>query len=353
MDNSKTILIVDDVEINRAVLMEIFKDEYKIIEAEGGRQAIEIIRSGIEISAVLLDLLMPEVNGLDVLRDMNENGKIESIPVFLITAADSEEMLMEAYDMGAIDVIRKPFLVHFLRCRIQNVIELFRHRNKLEEVVAEQVKKLSHMNQAMVETLATVIEFRDCETGEHVKNISGLTGILMKKVSKLYSEYFLPDKEIDKISTSAILHDVGKISIPDRILNKPGRLTKEEFEMMKQHTVRGCDILKKIPHIMDKGLYHYSYDICRHHHERWDGGGYPDGLSGDDISIWEQVVSVVQVYDALTSERVYKKAFSHEKAVEMIQNGECGIFNPKVLAAFQECMDEVRQKVRTGSSVTG
>ena len=341
MDNSKTILIVDDVEINRAVLMEIFKDEYKIIEAEGGRQAIEIIRSGIEISAVLLDLLMPEVNGLDVLRDMNENGKIESIPVFLITAADSEEMLMEAYDMGAIDVIRKPFLVHFLRCRIQNVIELFRHRNKLEEVVAEQVKKLSHMNQAMVETLATVIEFRDCETGEHVKNISGLTGILMKKVSKLYSEYFLPDKEIDKISTSAILHDVGKISIPDRILNKPGRLTKEEFEMMKQHTVRGCDILKKIPHIMDKGLYHYSYDICRHHHERWDGGGYPDGLSGDDISIWAQVVSV------------YKKAFSHEKAVEMIQNGECGIFNPKVLAAFQECMDEVRQKVRTGSSVTG
>lgn len=255
--------------------------------------------------------------------------------------------------MGAIDVIRKPFLVHFLQCRIQNVIELFRHRNKLEEVVAEQVKKLSHMNQAMVETLATVIEFRDCETGEHVKNISGLTGILMKKVSELYPEYFLPDKEIDKISTSAILHDVGKISIPDRILNKPGRLTKEEFETMKQHTVRGCDILKKIPHIMDKGLYHYSYDICRHHHERWDGGGYPDGLSGDDISIWAQVVSVVDVYDALTSERVYKKAFSHEKAVEMIQNGECGIFNPKVLAAFQECMDEVRQKVRTGSSVTG
>ncbi len=350
MGNDKTILIVDDIEVNRVVLAEVFKDEYEIVQADGGKRAIEIINSNMEISAVLLDMLMPEVNGLDVLRAMNENGAIENIPVFLITAADSDDMLMEAYDMGAIDVIRKPFLTQFLRCRIGNVIELFRHRNKLEEIVEEQVERLSSMNQAMVETLATVIEFRDCETGEHVKNISGLTKILMTQVSKMYSEYALPPEEIEKIANSAILHDVGKISTPDQILNKPGRLTDEEFEIMKQHTVRGCEILKNIPHILDKGLYHYSYDICRHHHERWDGRGYPDHLSGDDISIWAQVVSVVDVYDALTSERVYKKAFSHEKAVDMIVNGECGTFNPKVLEAFHACMDKINKKKKSRKS---
>lgn len=348
MDNKKTILIVDDVEINREVLAEVFRDEYDILQADGGQCAIEMINSSqFEISAVLLDLLMPEVNGLDVLRAMNESDKIESIPVFLITAADSDDMLMEAYDMGAIDVIRKPFLTQFLRCRIGNVIELFQHRNKLEEIVEKQVERLNSMNQAMVETLATVIEFRDCETGEHVKNISGLTRILMRQVSGMFPEYSLPGEEIEKIATSAILHDVGKISIPDQILNKPGRLTDEEFGVMKQHTVKGCEILRNIPHIMDKGLYHYSYDICRHHHERWDGRGYPDGLGGDDISIWAQVVSVVDVYDALTSERVYKKAFSHEKAVNMITNGECGAFNPKVMEAFRACMDKIDRKKHT------
>lgn len=346
MDKEGTLLIVDDVEINRIILTEAFKDEYDIIEAEGGEQAIGMLNGEQEISAVLLDMLMPGINGLDVLRSMKESGQIDSIPVFLISAADSEEMLMEAYDMGAIDVIRKPFLTQFIRCRIKNVVELFQHRNKLEELLEKQVERLNSMNQAMVETLATVIEFRDCETGEHVKNISGLTKVLMKQVSEMYPEYSMPKEEIDKIATSAVLHDVGKISIPDLVLNKPGRLTNEEFETMKLHTVRGCEILRKIPDIMDKGLYHYSYDICRHHHERWDGRGYPDGLSGDDISIWAQVVSVVDVYDALTSERVYKKAFSHEKAVSMIQNGECGAFNPKVLDAFYACIDKIAMKSR-------
>lgn len=350
MDKEGTILIVDDVEINRVILAETFKDEYDIIEAVGGEQAIEILNEEQDIDAVLLDMLMPEVNGLDVLRSMKESGKIDSIPVFLITAADSEEILMEAYEMGAIDIIRKPFLTQFIRCRIKNVIELFQHRNKLEGLLAKQLQRLNSMNQAMVETLATVIEFRDCETGEHVKNISGLTKVLMKQVSKMYPEYSMPKEEIDKIAISAILHDVGKISIPDSVLNKPGRLTDEEFATMKQHTVRGCEILKKIPDIMDKGLYHYSYDICRHHHERWDGRGYPDGLSGDDISIWAQVVSVVDVYDALTSERVYKKAFSHDKAVSMIQNGECGAFNPKVLDAFHACIDKIAMKNRRNTA---
>ncbi|MBD5544844.1 MAG: response regulator [Lachnospiraceae bacterium] len=343
MENEKTILIVDDIEINRAILVEIFKDDYKTIEACDGAEAIEIINSNSDISAVLLDLIMPKVNGLGVLKEMNKTGKIESIPVFLITAENSREMLLEGYHLGAADVITKPFMAHFLKCRIGNVIELYGHRNELEKIVAKQVERLNKFNKSMVETLATLIEFRDCESGEHVKRICGLTGILMAEVSKMYPEYYLPKSEIDKIVTSSVLHDVGKISIPDRILNKPGRLTKEEFEIMKQHTIKGCEILQNIPNIMDEGIYNYSYDICRHHHERWDGRGYPDGLCGDEISIWAQVVSIVDVYDALTSERVYKQAYSHETAVMMIKNNECGVFNPKILNAFEASMDKIKK----------
>lgn len=340
--DKKTILIVDDIEINRMVLTEIFKDEYNILEAGDGEEAINLINNGSVIfSAVLLDLFMPKINGLGVLKAMNESGKIKSIPVFLITAADSQEMLMEGYNLGAIDIITKPFITQFLRHRIGNVIELYSYQNELENIVSKQVARLNRINQSMVETLATLIEFRDCESGEHVKRICGLTRILMKEVSDMYQEYHLPQSEIDKIVTSSVLHDVGKISIPDNILNKPGRLTKEEFEIMKEHTVKGCDILQKIPDMMDAGIYNYSYDICRHHHERWDGRGYPDGLSGDDITIWAQVVSVADVYDALTSERVYKEAFSHEVAVQMIFNGECGAFNPKVLKAFEVSLDRI------------
>ena len=344
MKSRETILIVDDLEINRAILNEIIRDDYDTIEACDGVQAIEVLNSHPEIAAILLDLVMPNMDGLDVLREMNKNGMIRKIPVFLITAEDSREVLAEGYRLGAVDVITKPFMAHFLKCRIDNILELYDHRNQLEKKVAEQVERIASYNQSMVETLATLLEFRDCESGEHVKRISKLTGMLMREVSNRYPEYFLPETEIEKIATSSVLHDVGKISISDGILNKPGRLTQEEFETMKLHTVKGAEILQRIPNIMDEGVYKYSYDICRHHHERWDGRGYPDGLKGDEISIWAQVVSVADVYDALTSERVYKDAYSHEKAVEMIKNNECGVFNPKVLEAFEVAVKELREE---------
>lgn len=342
MNIKKTILIVDDIEINREILAEIFKADYEIIKACNGVQAVEIINSHPDISAVLLDLIMPELDGLGVLRELNKNGKIDRLPVFLITAENSRDMLLEGYHLGAVDVITKPFIAHFLVCRVNNVIELYEHRNELERKVAEQVERLNRFNQSMIETLATLIEFRDCESGEHVRRICGLTGTIMTEVSNTYPEYYLPKVEIDKIVSASILHDVGKISTPDSILNKPGKLTKEEFEIMKQHTVQGCEILKSVYDIMDEETYNYSYDICRHHHERWDGRGYPDGLKGDDISIWAQVVSVADVYDALTSERVYKKAFSHDEAMRMIKNNECGVFNPKVLNAFATAIERKR-----------
>ena len=338
-----TILIVDDMEINRAILAEGFKDEHEILEAADGEEALELIESNEHIAAVLLDLIMPKMDGLEVLRRMNESKKIVHVPVFIITAENSEKTLMDAYDLGAVDVISKPFMMNFLKCRIENVIELYRHRNELEDIVDEQVKRLSSLNQSMVETLATLIEFRDCESGEHVKRICGLTKILMTTVSDMYPEYYLPKAEIDKIVMSSILHDVGKISIPDGILNKPGRLTKEEFETMKLHMVNGAEILSKIPNMMDEDVFNYSYDISRHHHERWDGRGYPDGLKGDEITIWSQVVAVADVYDALTSPRVYKAAFDHQTAMKMIYGGECGIFNPKVLEAFGKCIQKIEK----------
>lgn len=338
-----TILIVDDMEINRAILAEGFKDKHEILEAADGEEALELIESNEHIAAVLLDLIMPKMDGLEVLRRMNESKKIVHVPVFIITAENSEKTLMDAYDLGAVDVISKPFMMNFLKCRIENVIELYRHRNELEDIVDEQVKRLSSLNQSMVETLATLIEFRDCESGEHVKRICGLTKILMTTVSDMYPEYYLPKAEIDKIVMSSILHDVGKISIPDGILNKPGRLTKEEFETMKLHTVNGAEILSKIPNMMDEDVFNYSYDISRHHHERWDGRGYPDGLKGDEITIWSQVVAVADVYDALTSPRVYKAAFDHQTAMKMIYGGECGIFNPKVLEAFGKSIQKIEK----------
>ena len=341
MKNS--LLIADDSEINRTILIEAFKEEYDIVEAENGSEAIRALQNNRDIAAVLLDLVMPDMSGMEVLREMNKTGDIFRVPVFIVTALDNEETLVDAYHLGAVDVIVKPFITHFLKCRVANIIELYRHRNNLESVVTEQLSRLNSMNRSMVETLASVIEFRSCESGEHVRRISYITSVLMTAISEMYPEYYHSKIEIDQIALAAVLHDVGKISIPDLILNKPAKLTKPEFEIMKKHTVKGCEILSSIPsEMMDKEVYRLSYDICRHHHERWDGNGYPDGLKGDEISIQSQVVALADVYDALTSPRVYKGAYDHEKAMEMILNGECGSFNPKLIEAFKLVVDKIR-----------
>lgn len=332
----QTLLIVDDDEINRAPLVEAFKDSYIIIESEDGKDAVEIINSRNDIAAVLLDMIMPVMGGIDVLREMNKSGKISEIPVFIITAAESKSLLMDAYNLGASDVIQKPAFMPFVKCRIGNIIELNRHRNDLESMLDEKVARLNLINTSMIEALANIIEFRDGESGEHVKRISTLTKKMLTTLSLMYPEYYLPIQEIEKISAASTLHDVGKIAIPDSILNKPGKLTPEEFEIMKTHTVKGCDVLSNIPNLIDEDIYKYSIDIARHHHERWDGRGYPDGLSGEKISLAAQAVSIADVYDALISPRCYKAPFTHEVAVRMIYNGECGSFNPKMLEAFNE-----------------
>lgn len=358
------LLIVDDQEINRMLLSEIFSDgDYQIEEAANGQEALELVeKHGDGIVAMLLDLLMPVMDGYELLHAMDEKRLLSSIPVFIITAEADTESHIKAYDLGAVDVIRKPFMPQFLKRRIRNVIELYRMREQLLVIVEEQEVRLDEQakrlreqtdrlmafNSSIIEMLATTIEFRDCESGEHVRRIRTMTLLLLRHYIRQHPDCGIETDQLRLIADAAVLHDIGKIAIPDSILCKPGRLTPEEFTVMKEHTVRGCKILEQIPHLLDSNLYRYCYDICRHHHERWDGKGYPDGLKGNEIAIWSQVVALADVYDALVSERVYKAAYSHDQAVEMVTNGECGSFNPDVLTCFREVEPEIESFYSSG-----
>ncbi|NCC16703.1 MAG: response regulator [Clostridia bacterium] len=343
----RALLVVDDVELNRVIVREVFRDEYTILEAKNGKEALEAIEAyGENLAAVLLDVIMPVMDGFEVLEILNEQNFMEKVPVFLITAECTEESTLRGYELGVMDVIERPIIPHIVKKRIESVIELCTMRNHLNDQVAwqevkldEKTKEIQGLNNAMIGVLATAIEFRDCESGEHVKRIHDLTLFFLNKTAFGKG---LKAQEIENIATAAIMHDVGKIAIPDYILNKPGRLTAEEFEIMKTHTVRGCELLDQIDAIHHNSVYRYAYDICRHHHERWDGRGYPDGLKGDEIAPWSHIVALADVYDALTSDRVYKKAYSHEKTMEMIINGECGTFNPLLIQEFLRFSEEIK-----------
>lgn len=342
-EERSAILIVDDNEINRMILGETFKDWEEILEAENGKEALKLIQQyQYSISAILLDIIMPEMNGFELLEILNQEGLTEKIPVFLITADSSEENMLRGYELGVMDIIEKPIVPYFVKKRVESVVELFSARKRLSNTVDIQHKQLQaqereilELNNAIIETLSTAIEFRSGESGEHVKRIRELTALFLTKLCEIKPEkYHFTNEEVEMISVASIMHDVGKIVIPDHILNKPGRLTTEEFEIMKQHTVKGCEILEQIPKYHENPLYRYAFDICMHHHERWDGKGYPEGLKGEETSIWAQVVAMADVYDALTNKRVYKPVFTPEKAVQMIVNGECGCFNPDLI----ECL---------------
>ena len=336
-----TLLIVDDDEVNRAILREIFKDSYRIEEAANGQEGLEKLweKRG-EICALLLDVVMPVMNGLELLGEMKKREAFAGIPVFLITAESGGDTLKKAYELGVMDVIVKPVTPYVVRRRVDSVVELFLSRKKMADLVEFQQQELIDkeleilkLNKGMVEALATAIEFRSGESGEHVRRISHITRYMLGETPLGKG---IPEDMLELITLAAIMHDVGKIAISDTILNKPGRLTPEEYEIMKQHTVLGAALLEKIPQLRNHRVYDYAYDIARHHHERWDGSGYPDGLKGDEISVWSQVVSLADVYDALVSERVYKKAFDPDTAVQMIRNGECGTFSPEMLRYFAE-----------------
>ncbi|CVI73991.1 Cyclic di-GMP phosphodiesterase response regulator RpfG [Eubacteriaceae bacterium CHKCI004] len=342
----QTILIVDDDEINRGILDNIFADDYQVEEAENGRTGLEkILDTPEKYCAVLLDVMMPEMDGLETLRHLKHEELLDEIPVFLITAEANDAVMKEAYRMGVMDVISKPVIPYVVMRRINSVVELFRARRSLSnQVMAQQsellrqAEQIIRLNRGMIEGLATAIEFRSAESGDHVRRIHDITRYMLK-----YTEWGegMEDYDIEQIAQASIMHDIGKIAIPDAVLNKPGRLTPEEFEIMKTHTVQGEQLLEKIPELKENLAYEYAKDIARHHHERWDGRGYPDGLKGDEISPWAQIVSLADVYDALSCKRIYKDAFPREKVVEMIRDGSCGVFNPRLLDAFFSVEDEI------------
>lgn len=338
------VLIVDDSDLNREILAEMLKDDFRILEASTGEECIQLIEQyGTGISIVLLDIVMPVMDGYDVLKYMGRNHWIEDIPVIMISGEGSENFIRKAYELGVSDYISRPFDMKVVYQRVVNTIKLYAKQRRLISMVTEQIYQRENNNKILITVLSHIVEFRNGESGSHVMHINKLTELLLKQLMKNTDKYTLSGNDIELIATASALHDIGKIGIEDKILNKPGRLTDDEFEIMKTHTVIGARMLEDLKIYKNQKLVQTAWQICRWHHERFDGGGYPDGLVGDEIPIAAQVVSVADVYDALVSERVYKKAFSHEKAIEMILNGECGQFNPLLLTCLMQIQDTIKK----------
>lgn len=355
---TKKILIVDDMEMNRVILRGIVEEQFATLEASDGEEAINILEeSKDDIALMFLDLQMPKVNGLEVLKYMQETQLINKIPVIMITGESTVESDVNAYELGVSDIIYKPFSVSIVIRRTLNLIELFEHRTNLEEKLQKRTaelreshEKIKKNNDFLVETMISMLDFRSAESGEHIKRVRHLTGVLLNYLREFYPEYNINDEQAHMITMAAALHDIGKIAIPDAILLKPSKLTKSEFETMTTHTTIGSEMLDRVKQ-EDNEFYKYCYEICRYHHERYDGKGYPDKLKGEEIPIWAQIVSIVDVYDALVSERVYKAPYTFEEAIRMIHDGECGVFSPKILDCFDMAKADLFELAVNGNSV--
>lgn len=342
-----TILIADDSEMNRAILADMLGSEYTIVEAENGREALEQIQIlGPKLSLVLLDIVMPELDGFGVLTEMNRGGWIEDIPVIMISAERGAEQIERAYALGATDFISRPFDALIVHKRVVNTILLYAKQKQLVGMVAQQMYEKEQQSSLMIEILSHIVEFRNGESGLHIRHVRAFTDLLLNHLNEKEGGPRFTSSEISVISTASALHDIGKISISEDILNKPGKLTPEEFERMKAHTTIGAQMLAELPIYQDHPLIRTAYEICRWHHERYDGSGYPDGLKGSEIPISAQVVALADVYDALTSQRVYKAALSHEESIRMILAGECGAFDPLLLDCLSELDGDIYDALR-------
>ena len=342
---SNKILIIDDSKINHEILKDIISSNYEILEAYNGQEGLSIIqRNKDEITLILLDIVMPVMGGLDVLSNLKQTATTDEIPVMIISSETDTDQMSRAYDLGAIDFIQRPFNPEIVMRRIQNTIALYSKKRNLEEFVVKQFFEKERNNQTMIEVLANIVEFRNGESGTHVVHIHAFTNIILHTLKNLVPQYNISPEMITDISNASALHDIGKISIPSKILNKPGRLTDEEFDIIKSHAAKGSTILENTEAYEKSSFLKTARDICRWHHERWDGKGYPDGLKGNEIPLSAQVVALADVYDALTSKRCYKDAIPHEKAIQMILNGECGNFNPDLL----ECLKILSPELKNG-----
>ena len=343
------ILIVDDSDMNRAMLREILKDNYSILEAGNGAECLSCVEHmGTSLSLILLDLNMPEMDGFEVLAELSRLGYMDDIPVIIISGTDSTADICRAYDLGATDYIHRPFNTQVIYRRVSNTITLMAKQRRMAELVNRQIDRTTKQQELMVDFLSRIIGYRSGESNPHFANISILSALLLQALQKRKNHYGLTEQDCQLIATAAVFHDVGKIGIPESILLKPGKLTAKEFDVMKTHTLIGDNLIKSLEIYHDEPLLQMAAQICRWHHERYDGGGYPDGLKGEEIPICAQVVSIADAYDALMSARPYKPAFSSEKAIQMILNGECGVFNTVLV----DCLLEVVSQQKTGKEGT-
>ena len=346
MKRRNLILIVDDTEMNRAMLADMLAADYEIIEAVDGEEAVAALEEHHkEIALVLMDPVIPKKDGFEVLAVMNQNKWTDRIPVIMISG-EASSCIDQAYDLGAADYISRPFDEKAVRRRVHNMIMLYSKQEALEDMVEAQIMEKERINYLMVEILSNIVEFRSGDAGLHAMHIRTLTGIFLKKLMEMTNAYRFTPSQTALIINASALHDIGIISIPESILNKPGKLTPEEYEVIKTHSAAGAHIMEDAMQRHGEELIRYARDICRWHHERYDGGGYPDGLKGEEIPIEVQVVALADVYDALTSVRVYREAYPHEQAMKMILNGECGAFSPLLLDCLRQTGDSLEEKVR-------
>ena len=347
LQNKSQILLVDDSAMNRMMLKEILGGDYSILEAENGQECLEKLQTEAEnIALVLLDINMPVMDGFEVLKAMNANHTIEDIPVIMISSDDSDAAIRRSYELGASDYVNRPFDARIVYRRVTNTIKLYAKQRRLVQMVSDQIRARENNTDMLVGVLSHIVEFRNGESGAHVRHIRIITELLLHRLLEISSQYPITAEQQDNIPLASALHDIGKIGIDEKILNKPGKLTPEEFEVVKTHSMLGAEMLHQLENFNEQPLLQTAYEITRWHHERWDGRGYPDGLKGDEIPISAQLVALADVYDALTSERCYKKAFSHEKAVQMILNGECGAFNPLLLQCLTDMQTDLKVQLQ-------
>lgn len=342
-DNKPLVLVVDDSDMNRFLLSQILLDDYNVIEACDGVEATQIIQDHFkELSIVLLDIVMLRMDGFGVLEFMNANDLIQDLPVIMISSMDEDSAIRRCYELGISDYVRRPFSADVVGKRVYNIVRLYQRKRNLQREIREQVEEREKNSRVVTSIISHVVENRNGESGPHVIHVEQITEIILNRLTELTDMYKLSKEDKKQISLASALHDIGKIGIDEKILNKPGKLTEEEYEIMKTHTTIGAIMIHQVQMEEDDTLIQFAYEICRWHHEKWDGRGYPDGLKGNYIPISAQVVSIADVYDALVSERVYKKAYSHKKAIEMIINGECGEFNPLLIQCLKDCSDRIQ-----------
>ena len=347
LQNKSQILLVDDSKMNRMILKEILGGDYSILEAENGQECLEKMQAEAgNIALVLLDINMPVMDGFEVLKAMNANHTIEDIPVIMISSDDSNAVIRKSYELGASDYVNRPFDARIVYRRATNTIKLYAKQRRLVKMVSDQIRARENNTDTLVGVLSHIVEFRNGESGAHVRHIRIITEMLLHRLLEISNNYSISAEQQDLIPLASTLHDIGKIGIDEKILNKPGRLTPEEFELVKTHSMRGAEMLHDLDNFGEQPLLQTAYEIARWHHERWDGRGYPDGLKGDEIPISAQLVSLADVYDALTSDRCYKKAYPHEKAVQMILNGECGAFNPLLLQCLTDIQTDLKEELQ-------